>query len=110
MPSTAFCRSKPPIDSGIAALEGKANEAAQFLNLLANETRLLIVCRLLLARELSVNGLVDTVGISQSGALATSRKDARGRPATRRDAQTVYYRIAGRRALRHRQVALGLSR
>ena len=66
MPSTAFCRSKPPIDSGIAALEGKASEAAQLLKLLANETRLLIMCRLLLARELSVNGLVDTVGISQS--------------------------------------------
>jgi ArsR family transcriptional regulator, virulence genes transcriptional regulator len=92
MPSTAFCRSKPPIDSGIAALEGKASEAAQLLKLLASETRLLIMCRLLLARELSVNGLVDTVGISQSALsqhLAKMRAEGPRHGATRKPYTTA---------------------
>lgn len=95
MPSQAFHRSNPTIDTGIAALERKASEAAQLLKLLANENRLLILCRLLLARELSVNGLVIAVGISQSAlSQHLAKMRAEGLLATRREAQTVYYRIA----------------
>ena len=88
-------RPKPALDAGIAEFERKAGEAAQLLKLLANENRLLILCRLVLARELSVNDLVDAVGISQSALsqhLAKMREE--GLLATRREAQTVYYRIA----------------
>jgi DNA-binding transcriptional ArsR family regulator len=95
MPSLALRRRKPALDAGIAEFERKAAEAAQLLKLLANENRLLILCRLVLGRELSVNGLVDAVGISQSALsqhLAKMREE--GLLATRREAQTVYYRIA----------------
>jgi DNA-binding transcriptional ArsR family regulator len=82
-------------DHGMAELERKAAEAAQLLKLLANENRLLILCRLAMTREMSVNDLADAVGLSQSALsqhLAKMRDD--GLLATRRDAQTVFYRIA----------------
>jgi len=83
------------LDVGMAELERKAAEAASLLKLLANENRLLILCRLALAREMSVNDLADAVGLSQSALsqhLAKMREE--GLLATRRDAQTVYYRMA----------------
>jgi len=101
MPPAAARRRKPAIDAGIRDLARKASEAAQLLKLLANENRLLILCRLALARELSVNDLADAVGLSQSALsqhLAKMRED--GVLATRRDAQTVYYRIADPNAAR----------
>jgi DNA-binding transcriptional ArsR family regulator len=101
MPSPALRRSKPAVATGIADLERKASEAAQLLKLLANENRLLILCRLVQAREMSVNDLVDAVGISQSALsqhLAKMRDE--GLLATRREAQTVYYRIANPNAAR----------
>jgi DNA-binding transcriptional ArsR family regulator len=95
MPSQALRRSKPAIDNKIAVLESKAAEAAQLLKLLANENRLLILCQLALAREMSVNDLADAVGLSQSALsqhLAKMRED--GLLATQRAAQAVFYRIA----------------
>jgi ArsR family transcriptional regulator, virulence genes transcriptional regulator len=82
-------------DGDMVQLERKAAEAASLLKLLANENRLLILCRLAMAREMSVNDLADAVGLSQSALsqhLAKMREE--GLLATRRDAQTVYYRIA----------------
>ncbi len=61
----------------------------------------MILCRLVLARELSVNDLVNAVGISQSALsqhLAKMREE--GLLATRREAQTVYYRIVDPNAQR----------
>ncbi len=80
--------------SGINELERKAAQAAKLLKLLANENRLLILCRLALVREISVGELADAVGLSQSALsqhLAKMRED--GLLATRREAQTVFYRI-----------------
>jgi DNA-binding transcriptional ArsR family regulator len=85
----------------IAALEEKAGEAARFLKLLANENRLLILCRLAIAREMSVTDLAKTVGLSQSALsqhLAKMREE--GLVATRRDAQTIFYSIADANAAR----------
>lgn len=87
--------------SDIAQLERKAAEAAQLLKLLANENRLLILCRLALAGEMSVNELAGAVGLSQSALsqhLAKMRED--GLLATRREAQTVFYRISDPNAAR----------
>ena len=101
MSTQAVRRSKPAANSGIAALEYKAAEAAQLLKLLANENRLLILCRLALVREMSVNDLADAVDLSQSALsqhLAKMRED--GLLATRREAQTVFYRIADPNAAR----------
>jgi DNA-binding transcriptional ArsR family regulator len=85
----------------IALLEDKAAEAAEFLKLLANPQRLLILCRLVVEREMSVGQLGEAVDLSQSALsqhLAKLRED--GVLATRRDAQTIYYRIADKNAAR----------
>ncbi len=85
----------PKSDPGIARLEQRAAEAARLLKLLANENRLLILCRLVAGRELSVGDIADAVGLSQSALsqhLARMRDE--GLVAPRREAQTVYYRIA----------------
>ena len=88
-------------DVGMAEFERKASEAASLLKLLANENRLLILCRLVKAREVSVSELADAVGLSQSALsqhLAKMREE--GLVDTRREAQTVYYRIANPDAAR----------
>ena len=85
----------------IEQLERSAGEAANFLKLLANEHRLLILCRLVAEREMSVGKLGEAVGLSQSALsqhLARLRED--GIVATRRDAQTVFYRIADKNVAR----------
>src|SRR5512135_2619651 len=83
------------IDPGIAKLEQRAAEATRLLKLLANENRLLILCRLVAEREIPVGDLAEAVGLSQSALsqhLAKMREE--GLVATRREAQTVFYRIA----------------
>jgi ArsR family transcriptional regulator, virulence genes transcriptional regulator len=82
-------------NGGIASLERRAVEAAQLLKLLANENRLLILCRLAAEREMPVGELAKAVGLSQSALsqhLAKMREE--GLVGTRRQAQTVFYRIA----------------
>jgi DNA-binding transcriptional ArsR family regulator len=82
-------------DRGFAEFERKAGQAASMLRLLANENRLLVLCRLVAAGELSVSELAAAVQLSQSALsqhLAKMRED--GLLSTRREAQTVYYRIA----------------
>jgi DNA-binding transcriptional ArsR family regulator len=104
MPTRTAQRTKPvqsPTDKGIAELERKAGEAAGLLKLMANENRLLILCRLFIAGEMSVTSLAKAVNLSQSALsqhLAKMRDD--GLLATRRDAQTIYYRIADPNAAR----------
>jgi ArsR family transcriptional regulator, virulence genes transcriptional regulator len=86
---------------GLTAFERKAAEAAMLLKLLANENRLIILCRLVQAREMSVGELAAAVGLSQSALsqhLAKMREE--GLLATRRDAQTIYYRFSDRNAER----------
>ncbi|NWG55059.1 MAG: helix-turn-helix transcriptional regulator [Hydrogenophilaceae bacterium] len=78
----------------IEALEPRATEAARLLKLLANEQRLTVLCRLS-GGEMSVGELGRYVPLSQSALsqhLAKMRAD--GLVATRRDAQTIYYRLA----------------
>jgi DNA-binding transcriptional ArsR family regulator len=79
----------------LGGLEERAAEAASMLRLLANEKRLLILCHLIAAGEETVTALAGTVGLSQSALsqhLAKMRAD--GLVATRRDAQTIHYRVA----------------
>ena len=86
---------------GVAAFERKAAQAATLLKLLANENRLLILCRLASKGEMSVSELTDAVGLSQSALsqhLARMRDE--GLLATRREAQTVFYRMADPNAAR----------
>ena len=79
----------------------QAREAAQFLKLLANEQRLLILCHLMAEGEMSVGRLVEQLDLSPS---ALSQHLARLRDldlvAYRREAQTLHYRLVDERAER----------
>ena len=78
----------------IHALAAKAGQAAELLKSMAHPVRLLLLC-LLADREYSVSELNAEVGISQS---ALSQHLARLRReklvTTRRDAQSIHYRLA----------------
>ena len=79
-------------------LSAKAADASRLLSALANEHRLAILCRLV-EGERSVGALVKDVGLTQSALsqhLARLRAD--GIVATRRHAQTIYYRLASNAA------------
>ena len=83
----------------IAQFEQSAGRAAALLRLLANERRLMILCQLI-GGELSVGILQGRLGLSQS---ALSQHLARLRAdqiiATRREGQTIFYRIIDPAAL-----------
>lgn len=84
---------------GLDALQEKAGQAARLLRLLGNENRLLLLCHLVAHEEMTVGALAQAVGLSQpalSQHLALLRED--GLVATRRDAQTVFYRLADPKA------------
>jgi ArsR family transcriptional regulator, virulence genes transcriptional regulator len=83
------------MDDSLSHLAEKAGQAATLLKALSNERRLLILCHLISAGEMTVGALVDVVGLSQSALsqhLARLRGD--GLVTFRREAQTLYYRIA----------------
>jgi ArsR family transcriptional regulator len=76
-------------------LEQKATEVAAILRALANERRLMILCKLVEWGEANVNSLAETVGLSQSALsqhLAKMRDE--GLVTYRRQSQTLWYRIA----------------
>jgi DNA-binding transcriptional ArsR family regulator len=80
-------------------LSERAGEAAGLLRLLGNERRLLVMCHIAAGGEASVGALAEAVGLSQpalSQHLALLRDS--GLVATRKAAQTVFYRIADPRA------------
>jgi DNA-binding transcriptional ArsR family regulator len=77
------------------ALEAKAGQVADLLSALANDRRLLILCKLVETGEATVGALADDVGLSQSALsqhLARMREE--GIVTFRREAQTLWYRIA----------------
>ena len=79
-------------------LEKAAAEVAGVLRAVANERRLMILCKLVEWGEGNVNALAETVGLSQSALsqhLAKMRDE--GLVTYRRDSQTLWYRIADTR-------------
>ena len=83
-----------------ATFEASAGKAAALLRLLGNEKRLMVLCQLA-DGELSVGQLQARIGTSQSALsqhLALMREQ--GLVATRRQSQTIYYRIEDPAALR----------
>jgi ArsR family transcriptional regulator len=77
------------------SLEVRAQEVAGVLRALANERRLLILCSLIETGEATVTSLAETVGLSPSALsqhLAKMREE--GVVTFRRDAQSIWYRIA----------------
>lgn len=84
----------------LAELEVSAGAAARLMKLLASEQRLMLLCRLGQG-ECSVGELAQHAGLAQSAAsqhLAKLR--AEGLVATRRNAQTIYYRLVDEAAVR----------
>lgn len=84
----------------VSKLKACVGPAARLLKLLASEQRLLLLCRLL-DGESSVGELADYAGLAQSTTsqhLAKMR--AEGLVATRRQAQTIHYRLADPAAVR----------
>lgn len=80
-------------DFDITRFGANAAQAAKLLRALANERRLTILCQLT-AGERSVGELQPRVGLSQSALsqhLAVLREE--GVVATRREGQTIWYRI-----------------
>lgn len=72
----------------------KAADAAAFLKMLSHEARLMVLCQLL-EGEHAAGALQEASGLSQSALsqhLARLREE--GLVETRREAQTIYYRLA----------------
>jgi len=89
-------------------LQAQAAEVAAILRLLANERRLMILCKLAEWGEANVNALAEAVGLTQSALsqhLAKMREE--GIVAYRRQSQTLWYRIAD---LRVEQLLVTLHR
>lgn len=69
-------------------------KAATLLQMMSNERRLLMLCMLIEHKEMTVNALVESIGLSQSAVsqhLAKMREE--GLVTFRREAQTLYYYI-----------------
>ncbi|KPL53696.1 ArsR/SmtB family transcription factor [Prosthecomicrobium hirschii] len=75
-------------------LEGKADRAARLLDALGHTKRLMALCRLM-DQEMSVGALAEAVGLTQSAlSQHLGRLRDLGIVATRRESQTIYYRLA----------------
>lgn len=75
------------------AFAAGAAAATRLLKTMANENRLMILC-LLVEGERSVGDLVQAVGLEQSAlSQHLARLRAEGLVATRRQAQTIHYRL-----------------
>ena len=82
-----------PMD--LETFEARAGEVAGMLKALGNGRRLMLLCKLVEHGEVTVSDLASDVGLSQSACsqhLARMRDE--GLVAFRRDAQTLWYRIA----------------
>lgn len=89
---------------GIDELQAHSQDAADLLKQLSNKHRLMILC-ILGEEEMSVGDLNERVALSQSALsqhLANLRRA--GLVSTRKQSQTVYYRLQGDKALRVIQV------
>ena len=83
----------------IGSFKAQARDAANLLKAMSNECRLLVLCHLVERGELSVGQLTDRVGLSQSALsqhLAKLREERL--VATRKEAQTIYYRVSDQKA------------
>lgn len=84
--------------SAIAAMDAKAEEASRLLTVMANAKRLMVLCNLL-GGEKSVGELAEIVDLSQAAlSQHLGKMRALELVETRRDGQTIYYRLASEEA------------
>ena len=83
------------VNRSMADFAESAAEAVRLLKALANEKRLMILCKLLERGEMNVTTLCDNVGLSQS-ALSQHLTKMREEKIIdfRRDGQTIYYHVS----------------
>lgn len=80
----------------VAGLDDKAEEAASLLAAMANSKRLMVLCNLI-DGERAVGDLAEQVGLRQAAlSQHLGKMRALDLVATRRDGQTIYYRLASR--------------
>ncbi len=87
--------------ASIGHLAAKSQDLVPVLKLLANQKRLLVLCRLAAVGETPASALAQAVGLSRSAVsqhLTRLRKE--GLVAFRRDGQTVFYTLSGDRTAR----------
>ena len=87
------------VDLPTSEFTRQAGEATRLLKVMGNECRLLVLCFLAEAGELSAGELTERVGLSQSALsqhLARLREE--GLVATRKEAQSVFYRVCDSKA------------
>jgi ArsR family transcriptional regulator, virulence genes transcriptional regulator len=88
----------PRAPADLATFERNATKVADILRALANERRLMLLCKLVEWGEASVGSLAEAAGLSQSATsqhLAKMREE--GIVDFRRDGQTLWYRVTERR-------------
>lgn len=85
---------KPQAPAGSAdAMRRHAEEAANLMNALGNESRLMILC-MLAEQEASVSELNEAVPLSQSAlSQQLARLRSQGLVRTRRESQNIYYSL-----------------
>ncbi len=95
MPDTTHSETSQTRENGSAVeMREHAAEAAGIMKALGNESRLMILC-LLAEGERSVGELNDVIPLSQSAlSQQLARLRQQGLVATRRESQTVYYRLS----------------
>jgi DNA-binding transcriptional ArsR family regulator len=77
-------------------MEGMADEVSRLLAMLSNAKRLLVLCNLV-GKEKSVGELADIVGLSDSAlSQHLAKLRANNLVSTRRDRQTIYYKLASK--------------
>ena len=84
----------PRTTTDLATFEANATKVADTLRALANERRLMVLCKLVEWGEANVGSLAEAVGLSQSALsqhLAKMRDE--GLVDFRRDGQTLWYRV-----------------
>lgn len=85
----------PQAPTDFATFEANATKVAGLLKALANDRRLMILCKLVEWGEANVGTLADAVGLSQSALsqhLAKMREE--NLVTFRRESQTVWYRVS----------------
>lgn len=89
-----------PTAGEVAELEASIHAAARLMKMLASEQRLLLLCRLF-EGEASVGDLAKHAGLTQTAASQhLGKMRSEGLVTTRRDAQTIYYRLDNEAATR----------
>lgn len=84
---------KPPMDP--IDFAAKAGAVADVLKAMANDRRLMLLCKLVEHGEMTVTDLAEAIDLSQSAlSQHLARMRGEGLVAYRRESQTLWYRIA----------------